>query len=40
MNLTQLLKKCDIYGYAVSLKYDDDHVRHRSVYGGIVTILI
>ena len=40
MSVTKLLKTCDIYGYTVKLTYDKDNIRHRSVYGGIVTILI
>ena len=36
----EVIKKFDTFGFAVTLKYDKDSIRHRSVFGGSMGILV
>jgi len=38
--LNEIIKKFDKFGFAVTLKYDKDSIRHRSVFGGSIGIIV
>ena len=40
MKLTDIIKQLDLFGYPVQFVYEDDKIRQRSWFGGLITLLL